>query len=191
MSLAKAVAAKVPDLRKRTVYELSTRGAFYRFLQRNANRVVGSRYIEGAERGSLVEGARIEDVQQLTFPSASFDVCTSTEVFEHVADDRKAFAECLRVLKPDGLMLFTVPIDLNAKTRERAAEVDGKIVHWLPAEYHLDPAASQGPVLSFRDYGVDIVTRLRDAGFAEARIVSPDLAAWFGYGRPVILARKG
>jgi SAM-dependent methyltransferase len=190
MSLASALLAHVPDLRMATVYELSGRGPLYRFLHRNSQSVVGSQYVEGAAPGSSVAGVRVEDVQCLTFPANSFDICTSTEVFEHVADDRRAFAEVLRVLKPNGLLLFTVPINLNANTRERAVFVGGKLVHLVPPEYHRDPASMQSLVLSFRDYGIDIVARLSEAGFSQVEIVHPACAPWFGYERPVILGRK-
>jgi SAM-dependent methyltransferase len=190
MSLVSALLALVPDLRMATVFELSGRGPLYRFLRRHSQSVVGSQYVEGVAPGSSVAGVRVEDVQRLTFPANSFDICTSTEVFEHVADDRRGFAEVLRVLKPGGLFLFTVPIDLNANTRERAAIVGGKVVHFVPPEYHLDPASMQSPVLSFRDYGRDIVARLNEAGFSRVEIVHPAGAPWFGYQRPVLLGRK-
>jgi SAM-dependent methyltransferase len=189
MSLASALLRLVPDLGNAAVYELSARGPLFNFLRRHSCSVVGSQYFEGAAPGSRIDGARVEDVQRLTFASQSFDVCTSTEVFEHVADDRRAFGEILRVLKPYGSLLFTVPLDMTANTRERAAVVNGKLVHLLPPEYHRDPASMQSPVLAFRDYGVDIVGRLIEAGFAHAEIIRP-VTAWFGYGRPVVFGRK-
>lgn len=191
MSLASAVRAHVPELRHAAVYELSARGAFHDFLRRHCRSFVVSQYVEGARCGSIVDGVRVEDVQRLTFPDASFDLCTSTEVFEHVPDDRRAFGEVLRVLKPAGVMLFTVPIDPGATTRERAALADGRLVHFAPPEYHHDPASRLEPVLSFRDYGHDIVQRLRDAGFARAGIVRAPDGPWFGYARPVIAGWKG
>ena len=189
MSLATALLRLVPDLGSAAVYELSARGPLFNFLRRHSRSMAGSQYVEGAAAGSNVDGVRVEDVQCLTFASESFDVCTSTEVFEHVADDRRAFREILRVLKPGGSFLFTVPLDLTANTRERAALVDGKLVHLLPPEYHRDPASMQSPVLAFRDYGVDIVDRLFEAGFAHAEIIRT-AATWFGYGRPVVFGRK-
>lgn len=190
MSLASVLREHVPDLRDAAVYELSARGSFHDFLRRTCRSLVVSQYVNGASRGSTVDGVRVEDVQHLTFPDASFDLCTSTEVFEHVPDDRGAFGEVLRVLKPGGRTLFTVPIDPGAATRERAAFVDGQLVHFVPPEYHHDPAAGLEPVLSFRDYGHDILQRMRDAGFARAAIVRAQDAPWFGYERPVIAGWK-
>lgn len=49
------------------------------------------------------------DVTRLEFPDRSFDIVTSGEVLEHVADDKKAIDEFARVLKPGGLCIATVP----------------------------------------------------------------------------------
>lgn len=190
MSIATVIRAHIPDLGAAAVYELSARGPLHRFLQREAASLACSQYAEGKVPGSEVDGVRVEDVQRLTFAASSFDVCTSTEVFEHVPDDRRAFAEMLRVLRPGGVLVFTVPISLDAKTCERAAIVDGTPVHRMPPEYHVDPATGHEPVLVFRDYGGDIVSRLTEAGFARAEIVNPDHVRWFGFRRPVIFARK-
>lgn len=45
----------------------------------------------------------------LPFPSATFDVALALDVFEHVADDAAAAREALRVLRPGGLLVVTVP----------------------------------------------------------------------------------
>ena len=190
MSIASVLRNEIPDLGTAAVYELSARGPLHGFLQRTAASLVSSQYVAGEVPGSEVSGVRVEDVQRLTFPASCFDVCTSTEVFEHVPDDRRAFAEIHRVLRPGGVLLFTVPLMLDANTRERAAIVDGTLVHFLAPEYHRDPADGHGPVLAFRDYGVDIVGRLQEAGFSQARIVNPAGVTWFGYRRPVIWAGK-
>lgn len=190
MSIASVIRAQIPNLGTAKVYELSARGPLHRFLQREASSLACSQYVEGKVPGSEVGGVRVEDVQCLTFGASSFDVCTSTEVFEHVPDDRRAFGEMHRVLRPGGVLVFTVPIALDAKTRERAIIADGTLVHRMPPEYHVDPATGHEPVLAFRDYGGDIVSRLTEAGFARAEIVNPDDVRWFGFRRPVILAHK-
>jgi len=151
---------------------------------------VSSQYVAGATPGSYVDGVRVEDVERLTFASSTFDVCTSTEVFEHVADDRQAFREVLRVLKPGGMLVFSVPINLDAGTVERAHVVDGSVVHLAPPEYHFDPASRHAPILAFRTYGRDIVGRLVDAGFSSVEIAQPRDGPWFGFRRPVIVAVK-
>src|SRR6185437_8965398 len=47
--------------------------------------------------------ARLGDVEQLPFPSASFDYLISIEVIRYLADPRQALREFHRVLRPGGL----------------------------------------------------------------------------------------
>jgi ubiquinone/menaquinone biosynthesis C-methylase UbiE len=55
------------------------------------------------DRVAFVEG----DVTALPFPDASFDACLSQESFLHVADKRRLFGECRRVLRPGGRLGFS------------------------------------------------------------------------------------
>ena len=43
------------------------------------------------------------------FQARSFDLVTALDVFEHLADDTRAMAECRRVVKDDGWLLCSVP----------------------------------------------------------------------------------
>lgn len=43
----------------------------------------------------------------------TYDVIICSHVLEHVQDDRKALNEMKRVLKPNGKIIFLVPVDLN------------------------------------------------------------------------------
>jgi len=47
--------------------------------------------------------------ENLPYPPLSFDLILSHEVLEHVADDRQAVLEMLRVLKPGGRAVIFVP----------------------------------------------------------------------------------
>jgi SAM-dependent methyltransferase len=53
-----------------------------------------------------VQIGRLED---LPWPDASFDLITCLDVVEHVPDDAAALAELLRVCRPGGWLLVTVP----------------------------------------------------------------------------------
>ncbi|MCM1494136.1 MAG: glycosyltransferase [Muribaculaceae bacterium] len=44
----------------------------------------------------------------------TYDVIICAHVLEHVRDDRKALSEMKRILKPEGKIVFLVPINLNA-----------------------------------------------------------------------------
>lgn len=49
------------------------------------------------------------DAQRLPFDDATFDVVAALDVLEHLDDDAQALWEIGRVLKPLGLLVFTVP----------------------------------------------------------------------------------
>ena len=49
------------------------------------------------------------DVTKLPFAGGSFDVVICSEVLEHIVDNRTAVAELVRVLKPGGDLVVTVP----------------------------------------------------------------------------------
>jgi SAM-dependent methyltransferase len=51
----------------------------------------------------------LADVSALPFAAACFDVAVALDVLEHVGDDHRAVDQVLRVLRPGGLLLVTVP----------------------------------------------------------------------------------
>lgn len=179
----------VPDLSECDVCELSARGPLAEFLKRTAKSVALSEYFAGAEPGSYKNGVRCEDVQRLTYADASFDLVTHCDVLEHVPDDERAMSELKRVLRPGGRLLFTVPLHSGAHTIERARLRDGVVEHIDAPVYHHDQLRPEG-ILAFRDYGLDILDRLRAAGFASPRIAAPSpRLEWLGT-HPVIVASK-
>lgn len=51
------------------------------------------------------------DARALPFADRSFDIVTLFDVLEHIADDRQAAAEAMRVAKPGGWILMSTPYD--------------------------------------------------------------------------------
>jgi SAM-dependent methyltransferase len=49
------------------------------------------------------------DARALPLPDRSVDLVVATDVVEHVDDDQRAVSEIYRVLRPGGIVLFTVP----------------------------------------------------------------------------------
>jgi SAM-dependent methyltransferase len=190
LSLGLALRRYLPGLLASDACELSARGPLAAFLSRYARSVALSEFFNDAAPGSMREGVRCEDVQRLTYTQASFDLVTHTEVLEHVPDDGLAFTELRRILRPAGLMLFTVPLSGRAATVERARLHDGRTEYLLPAEYHHDPLRAGSRVLVYRDYGGDVVDRLRAAGFAHAWIDSTSTDLPWGHQRAVVCARR-
>ncbi len=100
MSMVAVLGRVVPELADKSVYELSARGPLVAYLKRRAARLTCSEYFDGVASGAFLGGVQCQDVQRLTHADGIFDLCTSTEVFEHVPDDLRGFAEVQRVLAP-------------------------------------------------------------------------------------------
>ena len=106
------------------------------------------------------------DIQQIPLAGDSFDAVICNHLMEHVADDRQALRELLRILKPGGLGVLLAPVDYaRAETFEDDTITD-------PAER----TRLFGQYDHRRVYGRDYAERLRSAGF-EAREI--DYAARF------------
>lgn len=189
LSLVSVLLAERPGFRRERVYELSSRGPLFEFLRREVADLTCSEYFDGVPPGGYRNGVQCQDVERLTHADASFDLVTSTEVFEHVPDDRRGFAEIRRVLRPSGALIFTVPLADAEQTVVRAERKDGEIRHLLPPEYHDDRLRGRGTVLVYRDYGADIAERLLEAGFSAAHIDRRCQSDFWRHGRPVVVAR--
>jgi ubiquinone/menaquinone biosynthesis C-methylase UbiE len=50
------------------------------------------------------------DLTYLAFSNSSFDLVLCSDVLEHVQNDELAFSELARVLKPNGMLILTVPL---------------------------------------------------------------------------------
>lgn len=86
-------------------------GMYIEHLQNHAGRVFGIEYdferaVEASQRSDLIANCAGEE---LPFPDDSFDVILSHEVIEHVADDRQAVSELVRVLRPAGRITLFCP----------------------------------------------------------------------------------
>ena len=177
-----------PDLSGVSVYEISAHGALYNALRKRAGQFTCSEFLDGWEPGKTYDGIRCENIERLTLPDASFDLVTSTSLFEHVEDDEQGYREIARVLKPGGYTVFTVPYDGRRKTSLRARRrPDGSIEHLMTPEYHGDPFRGDAGVFTWRNYGTDIVEVMGRAGLqAEVRYVTVPM----GVRLPVIVGRK-
>jgi SAM-dependent methyltransferase len=90
----------------------------------------------------------VGDALDLPFADATFDRVIAAEVLEHIADDRGAMAELVRVLRPGGTLAVTVPRWLP------------ELVCWaLSDDYHNVPG---GHIRIYRQRA--LVARLSEAG---------------------------
>ena len=130
--------------------------------------IVGSEYLgHEYEGGAIIKGIRHEDVENLSFPDGTLDLIVSNDVFEHVPSPAKAFAECARVLKPNGVLLATIPFHSNNDKESivRAKLVNGRVEHLLPTSVHGNPVSADGSLV-FTDFGWDMLDEIKAAGFS-------------------------
>jgi SAM-dependent methyltransferase len=164
-----------PTFRTLDVAEVNTIGSLgsLHALLRRLPRLTFSDY-RGPERlGEVVDGARNEDICRLTYPDARFDLLLSSDTLEHVDDFRAALAETRRVLRPGGRHVLTVPVVWTRAITEPRARLgdDGEIVHLMPALYHGRGSGAYrfipvgDDLLTFTEFGRDIVDHMREAGF--------------------------
>ncbi|MEJ5358211.1 MAG: rhamnan synthesis F family protein [Desulfobacterales bacterium] len=149
------------------VYEQTT--AFYRNLFRLNPRIVGSEYLGPAyPKGTIVGGIRHEDAMDLSFADGSFDVLIANDVFEHVPDLDVSLHEAYRTLRRDGVLLFSIPLDLSRDhSQTRAVLRNGTVEHLHAPIYHGNPISEKGSLV-FTDCGWDVIDRSRKAGFRDA-----------------------
>lgn len=118
----------------------------------------------------IVRTARHEDLMSLSYADASLDGIVHNDVLEHVPDTGAACAEMLRVLRPGGSAVFTMPWFPWRETttvRGRIAP-DGTLERLLPDEYHGDGLRDEG-IYTFYNFGADFGDMLVAAGFEQVR----------------------
>src|SRR5262245_37644245 len=78
-----------------------------------ARRVIGLDYDESAVAHVRARYPRVEmlhgNLAELPLPDGSVDVVVNFQVIEHLWDQPQFVAECLRVLRPEGLLLMSTP----------------------------------------------------------------------------------
>ena len=117
--------------------------------------LLGDRYLSAGKDPADMERM---DVQDMPYEDRTFDLVCCSHVLEHVENDRKAMSEVARVLKHGGPAIILVPI-ASGSTREDPAVTSpaDRLLHF-------------GSPNHVRWYGLDVVERLKGAGF-NVRIV--------------------
>ena len=165
-NLALIKVIKERKLKLRVAWEMSTYGATHDFLRKYSQHFFSSEYKEGYASGSCFDGVRIEDATGSSFEDATFDLITSNQVFEHIPDDLAAYAECYRVLKPNGVLLFAVPLYENPETTKKAEIVDGKLKFFGQPEFHNSRLEGPASAPTFWHHSrYDLPERVAEYGF--------------------------
>lgn len=178
------------DFKTSRVYELSYHGAVFRYLKSNFDHFLFSEFFGPPAGGQLVDGVRNEDVQKLSFADASFDLVSSTEVFEHVPDYIRGFSEIARVLKPGGWFVFTVPFFEAEQTCQICRMNEGKLDWVGPKEFHDSQVTGVGTVPVFWHHSKNqVLSDLRMAGFSDAQLTETR-AFTLSVPQHVVVARR-
>lgn len=150
----------------RSIYEVGIKGSIAEKLKGLKNYKQSYFWLERA-LGSIHDGVYCQDLTKLTFGDRSFDLIISIEVFEHVFNAETAVSEISRVLKNNGIHIFSIPFPApfrkTSRTRARLSN-EGEIEYLLPPEYHV--AGNDDPSLVVTDWGMDIFRIHKERGLA-------------------------
>lgn len=102
------------------IAEINSVGRLHKYLK-NSNNLYYSEFIKKASIKNLyykyLLGIRHVDITETPYRDNSFDVVLHSETLEHVANPLKALKECKRILKPQGICIFTIPVIPDRKTK--------------------------------------------------------------------------
>jgi SAM-dependent methyltransferase len=154
-ALMEVLGRVVPQWPALRIHESSPDGASSQRIARDCAGYDASQYWPDLPPGAQRDGVRCEDVTSLTFADASLDVFVTQDVFEHVLDAERGFAEIARVLRPGGVHVFTVPWCWWQPTLVRARGGPGGIEHLEPPEYHANPVDPAGSLV-VTEWGWDL-----------------------------------
>jgi SAM-dependent methyltransferase len=154
-----AALCQEPEFRDLRIWEPGDLGPFRAHL-RDLPGYSTSSYFPDVPGGALRDGVRCEDLMALTYPSSSFDLVITSDVFEHVRRPYLGFSEVHRVLRPGGAHVFSIPVrwPLRPATVPRVDTSGDDDVHLLEPAYHRSH-------LVYNDFGADLLDRLTEIGF--------------------------
>ncbi len=153
------------EFRRLSIYEPGTIGPFRRLFQVLPYYQQSDYYPED-QRAHATPEIPHQNLEELSFPDASFDLVLTSDILEHVRKPEHTLAEIARVLKPGGYHVFTVPLQepLPVKTIARVDTSGDTDRPLLPEHYHGN--GKGGRSLVYTNFGADIVDMLTRAGFA-------------------------
>lgn len=140
----------------RHAYEAARRGATVIALDYGHDEVTATRNtfaamamageIDSSRFGGTIRG----DATRLPFADAAFDCVVTSEVLEHIHDDRAALGELARVLKPGGTFAATVPSYFPEK------------INWMLSDEYHAPFVAGGHVRIYK--ASELRQRLTETG---------------------------
>ena len=154
-----------PEFRRLDIYEPGLGGPFRRFF-RALPGYRTSYFWEDLDLEERRDGVQCQDLMNLTFEDDSFDLVITSDIFEHVRKPFAGFSEVNRVLKPEGVHVFSVPVrcPMRAKSIFRVDTSGPEDEFVLPAYYHDSPTGEKS--LVYTDFGADMADRLAEYGIS-------------------------
>ena len=147
-----------PSWEKKTIHEAASANDLF---STRCIKYSSSQFYPHKPLGEMVNGFRNENIEKLTFNDDNFDYFVCLDVLEHIFDPEAAVKEMLRVVKPGGAVIFTVPIqkELSKSIQRSKLDKQGQIIHLLPADYHGNPIGDGRSLVTW-DYGEDFYSLL-------------------------------
>ena len=145
-----------------------------------------------AQRLGLDVQTVVADAEALPLPDASFDLVIGHAILHHLPDPARAFAECHRLLRPGGTVVFAGEPsrigDRLARIPKRAARASAPL--WRRAIGAGEGADRSRPaghelegLVDIRVFGAgELAALARAAGFEHVTVRGQELlASWFGW----------
>jgi hypothetical protein len=147
---------RTPAALRLHILEAAIRGPFIRRF-RHLPHYTQTYLFADVPLGGKKNGILCEDLENLTIADHTMDLVVTSDVFEHVADPRRAIAEVARILKPGGAHVFSIPIrwPIEPASRVRCRLVGDRVEHLLEPRYHR--SGLDEPSLVFTDFGADLL----------------------------------
>ena len=166
-------------LKQKDVYLTEALSGFALWCRRHLGheRILCSEYLASAELQS--NDIDHQDLSNLTLPSSSLNIVLCNELFEHVDNLDRSFAEIARVLRSGGRLVATCPLAFGQNDSIVKAASDpttGETQYFGIPEVHGDPVRPTQGSLVYRIPGWEVLNQLKRSGMAEARI--HHVASW-------------
>lgn len=146
------------------ILNTETNGPIHDMLK-NQKGYVCSEYInEKYVSGKKYNGILHEDLNSTSFKNNYFDIIITSDVFEHIPNPYQAFKEIYRILKPNGVHIFTVPFKQNEILDETRTKIIKNIeINIKTPIYHLDPLRPKG-ILVYTIFSLEMLIKLNKIG---------------------------
>jgi SAM-dependent methyltransferase len=123
----------------------------------------GHRYLVGLDNLTYAEYPD-EDIQALSYADGTFDLVLTSDTLEHVPDYELALRETLRVLRPGGSHVLTVPLRPDLAATRNRSDMEAVFHGVAPGPWALIRRPADD-MKCLHDFAMDFDSKLEAAGF--------------------------